>query len=167
MRKATEDHVRKCDPCQRRKTTRNSIAPLGDVEHPTPLWNHVDWYHWPLRDNTATKYVPSHFHRPFYKIYRGLPNPRSNCWDMCPSLCNSNCYAARHRFKTGYRSRTGIHVNFLQETCKILGIRRVRTSSYHPESNGMIERWHRFLHAGLSQDIISTGTNWDTLVPFT
>ena len=38
---------------------------------------------------------------------------------------------------------------FLKETYKILGIRKVNTSGYHPSSNGMIERWHRSLHSGL------------------
>ena len=35
---------------------------------------------------------------------------------------------------------------FFQETCKILGIHKVNTTSYHPSSNGQIERLHRTLH---------------------
>jgi hypothetical protein len=34
MRKAIKDYMRKCDPCQRRKDGKISIAPLGEV--PTP-----------------------------------------------------------------------------------------------------------------------------------
>ena len=56
--------------------------------------------------------------------------------------------------------------SFFQGTCKILEIRRIRTSSYHPESNGVIERWHTSLHSGLSHYINATNTNWDTLAPF-
>jgi len=48
----------------------------------------------------------------------------------------------------------------------MLGIRRTRTASWHPASNGAIERWHRTLHTGISHYIISANTNWDTLVPF-
>jgi len=56
--------------------------------------------------------------------------------------------------------------SFFHETCKILGIRKVITTSYYPESNGMVERFHRTLHTGLSHYINATNTNWDVLVPF-
>ena len=55
---------------------------------------------------------------------------------------------------------------FFKETCRILKIRKLRTSPYHPISNGMIERLHRSLNTGLSHYVDSANTNWDTLVPF-
>jgi len=55
---------------------------------------------------------------------------------------------------------------FFKETCKILGIGKLNTSSYHPSSNGMVERWNRSLHSGLSHYIDAANTNWDHLVPF-
>ena len=56
--------------------------------------------------------------------------------------------------------------SFSQGTCKILGIRRLRTSSYHPETNGVVQRFHKSLHEGLSHYINSTNTNCNTFVPF-
>jgi hypothetical protein len=43
MRKTIEEYVRKCDSCQRRKESRESVALLGDVMEPAaplrlPLW---------------------------------------------------------------------------------------------------------------------------------
>lgn len=32
---------------------------------------------------------------------------------------------------------------------KILGVQRTRTTAYHPQSNGLVERWHRTLKAAL------------------
>lgn len=32
---------------------------------------------------------------------------------------------------------------------KYLGVQRIRTTSYHPQANGMVERWHRSLKAAL------------------
>ena len=55
---------------------------------------------------------------------------------------------------------------FFCETCKILGIRKIHTTSYHPMSNGLLERWHRSLHTGLSHYINASHTNWDVVVPF-
>ena len=56
--------------------------------------------------------------------------------------------------------------SFFKETRRILGIRRVYISSYHPSSNGMIERWHRSFYTGRSQYIDSVNTNLDVLVTF-
>ena len=55
---------------------------------------------------------------------------------------------------------------FFSETCKALGIRRARTTPYHPSSNGAVERLHRTLHAGLSHYVNSSHTNWDEVLPF-
>ncbi|KAL1448544.1 hypothetical protein WDU94_003598 [Cyamophila willieti] len=33
---------------------------------------------------------------------------------------------------------------------KTLGVQRIRSSPYHPQANGMIERWHRTLKSALS-----------------
>jgi hypothetical protein len=56
--------------------------------------------------------------------------------------------------------------NFFNNTCKILGINSWRTSPFYPVSNGYIESWHRFLHAGLSHYINAAHTNSDKIVPF-
>ena len=55
---------------------------------------------------------------------------------------------------------------FFKETCKILGIQKIHTTSLHLQSNGVIERFHRSLHTGLSHYINATNSNWDVLVPF-
>jgi transposase InsO family protein len=55
---------------------------------------------------------------------------------------------------------------FFKETCRILKIRKLRTSPYRPITNGIIERLHRSLNTGLSHYVDSVNTNWDTLVPF-
>jgi len=42
----------------------------------------------------------------------------------------------------------------------------VRTSSYHASSNGMVERFHRSLHSGLSHYVNANHKNWDEVVPY-
>ena len=48
----------------------------------------------------------------------------------------------------------------------MLGVGRIRTTSYHSASNGMLERWHKDLHTALSHCINAANTNWDTIAPF-
>jgi transposase InsO family protein len=55
---------------------------------------------------------------------------------------------------------------FFQETYKILKVRKVRTSTYHAMSNGMVERFHRVLHDSIFHYIDLTGRNWDVVMPF-
>jgi Integrase core domain. len=50
-----------------------------------------------------------------------------------------------------------------QETCKILRVRKVRTSAYHAMSNGMVERYYRVPHDSFAHYMDSTGTSWDVL----
>ena len=52
------------------------------------------------------------------------------------------------------------------ETCKILGISRARTTPYHPSSNGMVERFQRSLHVGMSHYINAANRNWIEVLPF-
>jgi len=62
--------------------------------------------------------------------------------------------------------RRSFTLAFFQETCKILKVRKVRTSAYHAMSNDMVERFHRILHDSIAHYIDSTGTNWDVVLPF-
>ncbi|XP_050687038.1 sodium/myo-inositol cotransporter-like [Eriocheir sinensis] len=46
----------------------------------------------------------------------------------------------------------------------ILGIKRIRTASYHPQSNGLVERFHRQLKASLAATV-QDRSDWTTTLP--
>lgn len=48
------------------------------------------------------------------------------------------------------------------ELSKLLGFQRKRTTSYHPQANGMIERWHRSLKASLMSH---NRQDWTEILP--
>ena len=60
--------------------------------------------------------------------------------------------------------------NFLSElfanTCKLLRVKRIKTSSYHPETNGALERTHRVLVEYLRCFILENQTDWDKWIPY-
>jgi transposase InsO family protein len=163
MRRTIEDCIKKCNACQRRKEDREFIAPLGDVGEPGipfqvtslditgpyPLTPHGNKYLLTFIDHFS-KYVEA------YPIT-----------DQTGETC-TRVFATRHGTGTTLITDQGpaFMLAVINETCKTLVIRKVRTASYHPASNGMVEGFHRSLHTGLSHYIDSSHTNWDSIVPF-
>lgn len=39
--------------------------------------------------------------------------------------------------------------NLLNQLARRMGITRIRTTAYHPQANGAVERWHRSLKTSL------------------
>jgi len=56
--------------------------------------------------------------------------------------------------------------SFFSETCRILGIQWSRTSSYHAQTNGYVERLHRTLHTALSHYVNNSHTDWNLKLPY-
>ena len=53
----------------------------------------------------------------------------------------------------------------MRETCRLLGIDKIQTSHYHPESNGVLERWHRDLKQMLRKHP-NCKDEWDKLLKY-
>ncbi|CAC5412397.1 unnamed protein product [Mytilus coruscus] len=49
----------------------------------------------------------------------------------------------------------------MEEVCKELNVKHIKTSSYHPQGNAKVERFHRTLHDVLSKLIEDHSTTWD------
>lgn len=52
-----------------------------------------------------------------------------------------------------------------QELCRRLGIQKTRTTPYHPQSDGMVERFNRTLKDMVAKYVRGNGYNWDLIVP--
>ncbi|MCP3681087.1 MAG: transposase family protein, partial [bacterium] len=54
----------------------------------------------------------------------------------------------------------------LQEICNLCAIRKISTSSYHPETNGLVERFNRTLCNMLSMYVTKQQNDWDLWLPY-
>lgn len=54
----------------------------------------------------------------------------------------------------------------MKDLCKLLQIKHLRTSVYHPQTDGLVERFNRTLKSMLRRTIEWDGQNWDQLLPF-
>jgi hypothetical protein len=52
------------------------------------------------------------------------------------------------------------------EMCELLQIKKTRTTPYHPQSDGMVERFNRTLVTMLSTYVNDHHTNWDEMLPY-
>lgn len=53
-----------------------------------------------------------------------------------------------------------------QEMCRLLNIKKTRTTPYHPQSDGMVERYNKTLAQLLGSFINEDHTDWDQLLPY-
>ncbi|CAK1587170.1 unnamed protein product [Parnassius mnemosyne] len=48
-----------------------------------------------------------------------------------------------------------------QETCRVMGTQKTRTTSYHPQSDGMVERFNQTLERYLAKVVEKRQRDWD------
>ena len=49
----------------------------------------------------------------------------------------------------------------IKTICKLLGMDKTRTSAYHPQGNGQVERFNRTLEAMLAKNVKDNQRDWD------
>jgi hypothetical protein len=56
--------------------------------------------------------------------------------------------------------------NLIADLCRLLGIEQNFTTAYHPQTNGMTERFNKTLATMLSKYAQDTIDNWDEMIPY-
>ena len=54
----------------------------------------------------------------------------------------------------------------IKGVCALMGIKKVNTTAYHPQTDGLVERFNRTLTDMLAKTVERNGKNWDTLLPY-
>jgi transposase InsO family protein len=59
---------------------------------------------------------------------------------------------------------TAFMSHVMKDVCNLLQIKQVRTSVYHPQTDGLVERFNKTLKQMLKKDIERDARNWDQLL---
>ena len=148
MNKEVSNWARACLDCQRAKVHRHVVTPLSEFPSSERFEHiHIDIVG-PLRISNGCRYCVTIIDR-CTKWPEAVPVTDITAEQVAKALYESWIT----RFGCPLRISTDQGRQFesllFQSLMKKFGIRRIRTTAYHPQSNGQIERWHRTMKAAL------------------
>ena len=163
MKRDIRKWCKECHHCQSSKVHRHTRAPLVDRPLPTNRFSslHVDLVG-PLPISQGMTYLFTVIDR-FTRWPEAIPLPDAHASTCAQALIHH--WISRFGVPENITSDRGAQfTSALWTECnRCLGINVNRTTAYHPQANGMIERFHRQLKAALKAR--TTGTNWYSEIP--
>lgn len=141
--------ARACISCQRSKVQRHTITALGQFSESGRFEHiHIDIVG-PLKiTEQGYRYCLTIIDR-FTKWPEAIPLKEITAENVAKALYD--CWITRYGCPIKITSDQGrqFESNLFNHLMKAMGIQRIRTTAFHPQSNGMVERWHRSFKASL------------------
>lgn len=169
MDKDIENYVQTCKKCNERKTSAIDRAPVP-MKITTPLTRPFQKVALDIvgplpKTHAGNQYILT-FQDHFSKYPEAFPLPDQKATTIAKIFVEE--IICRHG--TPEKILTDQGTNFtselFQEMCNLLNIEKLQTTAYHPASNGIVERSHQTIMAGLSQFIDEDQRNWDVWLPY-
>jgi transposase InsO family protein len=167
MRKEIEEYVKQCQSCQVNK----NLAPRhkAPLEITTTAKRAFDKCYLDVVGSLpvsqeGTKYILT-FQDDLSKYVVAIPISQQDADTVARAFVQKIVL-----YGTPQILQTDQGANFVSEVfrsaCKLLRIKKIQSTAFHPESQGSIERSHRVLAEYLRHYINEDQTNWDRWTPF-
>lgn len=162
IRRDCTNFAKTCIPCQTSKVQRHSKSELHQYLAPDERFAHINI-------DIVGPFPPSKNHRYLLTVI-----DRYTRWTEAIPMVEMTAASCAIALIDGWISRFGVPLqitsdqgrqftsSLFSELCKFLGVKHSMTTSYHPQSNGIIERFHRTLKAAIN---CSDSTNWTARLP--
>ena len=164
MKKACEKWVTACLSCQQVKDPRKLRFPLQSIE--SSEFNEVvqiDHQKICMTDNGCNQVLVMIDH--FTKYAEAVPCITASAEETCDHLINT--WIARHGYPMTFQSDNG--TAFVGELTKELmrrsQVAQAHSTTYHPQTNGLVERQNRTLVSMLRVYCSRYMTDWDRYLP--
>ena len=156
--------AKECIPCQRSKVTRNTTPAIGEFEVPTRRFSHLHI--------DIVSLTPSNGFSHLLTIV-----DRFTRWPAAIPIANMAADTVIDAFSYGWVSQFGVPSAITsdrgsqftgvlwEQLLKHWGIKPLRTTAYHPESNGLVERLHRRLKEALLAICDDSPQDWYWRLP--
>jgi cleavage and polyadenylation specificity factor subunit 1 len=141
--------TRSCIPCQRSKVHRHTISPLGKFSIPKARFEHVHMdLVGPLPVSHGCQYLLTMIDR-FTRWPEAIPIQDITAETVASKFFSEwVCrYGVPLRITTDCGRQFGSQL--FNSFSRIMGSHHIRTTTYHPASNGLVERFHRTLKAAI------------------
>ena len=164
MKRDIRQWARTCEKCQCNKVYRHTQPPLGQFNEPLRRFSHIHVdITGPLPTSGGMRYI--------FTIVN-----RSTRWCEATPIPDQSSQSCITALAVAWISRFGVPKDITsdQGACftsalwtnfaKVIGAQLHHTTSYHPASNGLVERFHRDLKAALRARC--TDNNWIIQLPW-
>jgi hypothetical protein len=161
--------VRFCESCQQAKVHRHTRSPVTPITAPSDRFQTV---HIDIVGPLPPAFLPTESNPLPYK-YLLTCIDRATRWTEAIPLIDTTTPSIAIAFVCGWIARFGVPLSVITDRgsqfeselfanlSSILGFHHIRTTAYHPQANGLIERHHRCLKAA----IMARRSNWFYSLP--
>lgn len=143
------EFAKTCIKCQRSKVSRHIKSPIATYKMIDHRFQHLNIdLIGPMPPSNGFRYCLTIIDR-FTRWPEAIPIENKSAELVAKKIIE--CWISRFGVPARITTDQGkeFEAFLFREMNKILGIEHLRTTSYHPQANGMIERWHRTLKSAI------------------
>ena len=166
LKKYVGQRAKQCLECQRSKVQRHTKAPLQKLPTPKSRFGHVQIdLVGPLPECQGFKYLMTVV-------------DRFTRWPEAVPIKEMDTDTVAKAYITNWVSRMGVPADMTsdrgpqfvsrlwQAMSEYLGTQLHPTTSYHPQANGLVERFHRTLKSSITARVEAAGKDWVNQLPW-